>query len=229
MAEAVARVARRVNEVVENGGHHLDLSECALSSFPTGLYLAVNTVTDQIYSISLANNELKILAGKFFTTFKALQELNIEGNFLEKLPHEAGLLCNLKMINLARNKLDTFPDELTKIQCIENINLEGNQIKAHRVVATHQEIISHWLLNLCVIEDVGPTAYCNKRTHSSTVSCVVLPTQLPSHEIGSVNKRQSTRVYKECNMVHILMLPAGSTYIFGIFPYIVIWLIRLKK
>ncbi|XP_069836653.1 leucine-rich repeat-containing protein 20 isoform X2 [Dendropsophus ebraccatus] len=129
MAEAVARVARRVNEVVENGGHHLDLSECALSSFPTGLYLAVNTVTDQIYSISLANNELKILAGKFFTTFKALQELNIEGNFLEKLPHEAGLLCNLKMINLARNKLDTFPDELTKIQCIENINLEGNQIK----------------------------------------------------------------------------------------------------
>ncbi|XP_075072695.1 leucine-rich repeat-containing protein 20 [Mixophyes fleayi] len=129
MAEAVARVARRVNEVVENGGHHLDLSSCALNAFPTGLYLPINAVADKIYSISLANNELKSLMGKFFTTFKELQELNLEGNLFERLPDEASSLCNLKVINLSRNKLDKFPDELTKIQSIESINLEGNQIK----------------------------------------------------------------------------------------------------
>ncbi|XP_056386468.1 leucine-rich repeat-containing protein 20 [Hyla sarda] len=141
MAEAVAKVARRVNEVVENGGHHLDLSECSLSSFPTGLYLATSTVVDQIFSISLAKNELKSLAGKFFTTFKALQELSLEGNLLEKLPHEASLLCNLKIINLARNKFDTFPDQLTEIQCIENINLEDNKIKDIPVEALNR--LSH--------------------------------------------------------------------------------------
>ncbi|XP_063817518.1 leucine-rich repeat-containing protein 20 isoform X2 [Pseudophryne corroboree] len=129
MAEAVARVARRVNEVVENGGHHLDLSSCALNAFPTGLYLAMKSVADQIYSISLANNELKSLTGKFFTTFKELQELDLEGNLLARLPGEVSFLTNLKVINLSKNKLDKFPDELTKVQCIESINLEANQIK----------------------------------------------------------------------------------------------------
>ncbi|XP_073541831.1 leucine-rich repeat-containing protein 20 isoform X2 [Phyllobates terribilis] len=129
MAEAVAKVARRVNKVVEDGENHLDLADCALSSFPTGLYFATSAVADKILSISLTNNQLKSLPGKFCTTFKQLQELNIDGNFLEKLPHEASLLCNLKIINLARNKLGTFPDELTEMQCIESINLEGNQIK----------------------------------------------------------------------------------------------------
>ncbi|XP_073441893.1 leucine-rich repeat-containing protein 20 [Dendrobates tinctorius] len=129
MAEAVANIARRVNKVVDDGEPHLDLSDCALSSFPTGLYLATNAVADKILSISLTNNQLKSLPGKFCTVFKELQELNVDGNFLEKLPHEASLLRNLKTINLGRNKLDTFPDELTEIQCIESINLEGNQIK----------------------------------------------------------------------------------------------------
>ncbi|XP_066456654.1 leucine-rich repeat-containing protein 20 [Eleutherodactylus coqui] len=129
MAEEVAKIARRVNEVVENGGNHLDLSNCALTSFPTGLYISTGPVADKITSISLANNELKSLAGKFFIFYKGLEELDLAGNLLEKLPFEASLLCNLKIINLARNKLDAFPEELTEIQSIQNINLEGNQIK----------------------------------------------------------------------------------------------------
>ncbi|KAM3913769.1 leucine-rich repeat-containing protein 20 [Leptodactylus fuscus] len=129
MGEAVAKVINRINDVVYNGAHHLDLSDCVLSSIPVALYLSTSAVADQIFSVSLANNDLKILAGKFFTFFNALTELNLEGNMLEKLPHEACLLPNLKMINLAKNNFQTFPDELTQIQCIENINLEGNQIK----------------------------------------------------------------------------------------------------
>ncbi|XP_040290845.1 leucine-rich repeat-containing protein 20 isoform X1 [Bufo bufo] len=129
MAEAVAKVARRVNDMVNSGGHHLDLSGCSLTSFPVGLYLSTSSVADKIFSISLANNELKSLTGKFFTVFKEVQELDLQGNLLHVLPHEISLLGNLKTINLARNKFETFPDELTKILCIENINLEGNEIK----------------------------------------------------------------------------------------------------
>ncbi|KAM4704143.1 leucine-rich repeat-containing protein 20 [Rhinophrynus dorsalis] len=128
MAEAVARVARKVNEVVENGEHHLDLSNCALNAFPIGLYVVMSSVTQEIHYITLANNDLKGLTSKFFTTFTQLQELNLEGNVLQHLPDEVGSLLHLKSINLSKNKFQAFPDKLLDIQTLENINLEDNQI-----------------------------------------------------------------------------------------------------
>ncbi|XP_068113949.1 leucine-rich repeat-containing protein 20 isoform X2 [Hyperolius riggenbachi] len=130
MAESVAKVARKVNEAVETGAQHLDLSSCALNSFPTGLYFVMRSVSDKILSISLANNELKTLGGTFFTTFTQLQELNLEGNLLEKLHAEICNLPNLKSINLCRNKFATFPEELIRIPSLETINLESNEITA---------------------------------------------------------------------------------------------------
>ncbi|XP_073452672.1 leucine-rich repeat-containing protein 20 isoform X1 [Aquarana catesbeiana] len=129
MGEAVARVARRVNDLIESGGHHLDLSGCCLNAYPTGLYLATSSVSDKITSISLANNELKGMTKKFFTTYQTIEELDLQGNQLEKLPVELGLLPILKIINLSKNKFEVFPEELTRIQSLESINLEGNQIK----------------------------------------------------------------------------------------------------
>ncbi|XP_053306128.1 leucine-rich repeat-containing protein 20 [Spea bombifrons] len=129
MAEAVARVARKVNEVVENGGHHLDLSSCALNSFPIGLYVVMTNVTQDIQSITLANNEIKALTNKFFSTFSQLQDLNLEGNVLRQLPNEVNHLLFLKSINLSRNKFQEFPDKLLDINSMESINLEDNQIK----------------------------------------------------------------------------------------------------
>ncbi|XP_040218257.1 leucine-rich repeat-containing protein 20 [Rana temporaria] len=129
MAQEAARVARRVNDLIESGGHHFDLSGCCLTAFPTGLILATSSVSDKISSISLANNELKGMAKKFFTTYKNIEELDLQGNKLEKLPVEVGLLPKLKTINLSKNKFEVFPEELTKIQSMESINLESNQIK----------------------------------------------------------------------------------------------------
>ncbi|XP_065602179.1 leucine-rich repeat-containing protein 20 [Cyrtonyx montezumae] len=128
MGEAVARVARRVNETVESQSDTLDLADCKLVAFPTGIYKAVRSVTQGIHRISLANNELKALGARFATTFSQLRELNLEGNLLHRLPQELGSLLYLRTINLARNKFRHFPEPLAAAPALESINLEGNEI-----------------------------------------------------------------------------------------------------
>ncbi|XP_030059365.1 leucine-rich repeat-containing protein 20 [Microcaecilia unicolor] len=128
MAEAVARVARRVNETVENKEDHLDLADCQLNAFPIGLYTVMKDVTEAIFSISLANNEIKSLPNQFFATFRQLRELNLAGNCLHQLPEEVGKLQHLKVINLSRNKFEVFPQQLAAVNTLETINLEENQI-----------------------------------------------------------------------------------------------------
>ncbi|XP_029464904.1 leucine-rich repeat-containing protein 20 [Rhinatrema bivittatum] len=128
MAEAVARVARKVNETVENNEDHLDLADCMLNAFPIAIYKVMENVTEAIHSISLANNEIKALTGKFFTTFCQLRELNLAGNCLHQLPEEAGTLQHLKVINLSRNKFQDFPQQLAALSTLETIDLEENQI-----------------------------------------------------------------------------------------------------
>ncbi|KAI4550222.1 hypothetical protein R6Z07F_019233 [Ovis aries] len=128
MGEAVARVARKVNETVESGSDTLDLAECKLVSFPIGIYKVLRNVTDQIHLITLANNELKSLTSKFMTTFCQLRELRLEGNFLHRLPNEVSTLQHLKAIDLSRNQFHDFPEQLTTLPALENINLEENEI-----------------------------------------------------------------------------------------------------
>ncbi|CAH2321823.1 Hypothetical predicted protein [Pelobates cultripes] len=129
MAEAVARVARKVNEVVEKREKHLDLSQCALTSFPVGLYVVMVDVTQDIQSITLANNEIKTMTSKFFSIFTQLVELNLEGNVLQNLPDNISSLTFLTSINLSKNKFQEFPNKLLDVSTIECINLEDNEIK----------------------------------------------------------------------------------------------------
>ncbi|NXI74574.1 LRC20 protein, partial [Anseranas semipalmata] len=128
MGEAVARGARRGNEAVEGGADTLDLSDCKLVAFPVGICKAMRSVAEGIHRVSLANNELKALTGRFATTFSQLRELNLEGNLLHRLPEELGSLLHLRAINLARNKFRRFPEPLTAAPALESIDLEGNEI-----------------------------------------------------------------------------------------------------
>ncbi|XP_063077219.1 leucine-rich repeat-containing protein 20 isoform X2 [Engraulis encrasicolus] len=128
MAQDVANVARRVNEAVEEGKTHLDLSNCKLISFPDGVFKVLRTVTENIQTMTLADNELKALTNKFFATFGQLRELDLQGNVLTKLPDAVGGMEHLTSINLARNKLQSFPERLVDIPTLESINLEGNEI-----------------------------------------------------------------------------------------------------
>ncbi|XP_070708122.1 leucine-rich repeat-containing protein 20 isoform X3 [Pempheris klunzingeri] len=128
MAEAVANVARRINATVEEGKDNLDLSNCKLISFPDGVFKVLRSVTENIRVITLADNEMKAISSKLFTTFTQLEELDLQGNVLTKLPDAIGEMKHLTCINLANNSFSSFPDKLTEIATLERINLEGNSI-----------------------------------------------------------------------------------------------------
>uniref|UniRef100_A0A1A7Y0G5 Leucine-rich repeat protein SHOC-2 n=1 Tax=Iconisemion striatum TaxID=60296 RepID=A0A1A7Y0G5_9TELE len=128
MAEAVAKVARRINETVEDGKDNLDLSNCQLISFPDGVFKVLRSVSENIHVITLADNAMKAISNKFFTTFTQLRELDLRGNVLTKLPDIVGEMEHLTCINLAHNSFSVFPDKLTEIASLEKINLEGNGI-----------------------------------------------------------------------------------------------------
>ncbi|XP_011782822.1 PREDICTED: leucine-rich repeat-containing protein 20 isoform X3 [Colobus angolensis palliatus] len=97
MGEAVARVARKVNETVESGSDTLDLAECKLVSFPIGIYKVLRNVSGQIHLITLANNELKSLTSKFMTTFNQLRDVPVE---------KLAAMPALRSINLRFNPLN---------------------------------------------------------------------------------------------------------------------------
>ncbi|NXP46249.1 LRC20 protein, partial [Heliornis fulica] len=128
MGEAVARVARKVNDTVENKTDSLDLANCKLMTFPVGIYKAMRSVTEGIHRISLANNELKSLTSRFVTTFSQLRELNLSGNYLHRLPEELTSLLHLRAINLSRNRFRRFPEPLVTVATLETIDLEENEI-----------------------------------------------------------------------------------------------------
>ncbi|XP_039991351.1 leucine-rich repeat-containing protein 20 [Xiphias gladius] len=128
MAEAVANVARRINATVEEGKDSLDLSNCKLISFPDGVFKVLRSVSENIRVITLADNEMKAISSKFFSTFTQLRELDLQGNVLTKLPDAVGEMEHLTSINLANNSFSIFPDKLTEIGTLERINLEGNSI-----------------------------------------------------------------------------------------------------
>ncbi|XP_004769581.1 leucine-rich repeat-containing protein 20 isoform X3 [Mustela putorius furo] len=168
MGEAVARVARKVNETVESGSDTLDLAECKLVSFPIGIYKVLRNVTDQIHLITLANNELKSLTSKFMTTFCQLRELRLEGNFLHRLPNEVSTLQHLKAIDLSRNQFRDFPEQLTTLPALETINLEENDIVG--LISTKQVCQALMLMieEMCLWRSWPPCPPCAASTSAST-------------------------------------------------------------
>uniref|UniRef100_A0A8C5Q1E7 Leucine rich repeat containing 20 n=1 Tax=Leptobrachium leishanense TaxID=445787 RepID=A0A8C5Q1E7_9ANUR len=131
MAAAAAKVAKKVNDVVENRETHLDLSSCGLNAFPIGVLVTLSSVIQDIKSIKLANNEIKSLTPKFFTAFSNLQDLDLQGNVLKELPDVSSVLL-LKSINLSKNNFKDFPTKLLEVPSIECINLADNQLEAAR-------------------------------------------------------------------------------------------------
>ncbi|XP_063338041.1 leucine-rich repeat-containing protein 20 isoform X3 [Pelmatolapia mariae] len=99
-----------------------------LASFPDGVFKVLRTVTENIRVITLADNEMKAVSSKFFTTFTQLRELDLQGNVLTKLPDSVSEMKHLTSINLANNKFSIFPDKLTEIATLEHIDLQGNSL-----------------------------------------------------------------------------------------------------
>ncbi|XP_062859556.1 leucine-rich repeat-containing protein 20 [Trichomycterus rosablanca] len=128
MGEAVANVARRINETMVEGSDTLDLSDCNLISFPEGVFKMIRSCADKIHKIKLANNQLKNISNKFFSTFPQLTDLDLQGNVLTKLPDGIGELQHLVNIDLSNNSFSSFPDQLLNIPTLQHINISSNQI-----------------------------------------------------------------------------------------------------
>ncbi|XP_077206600.1 leucine-rich repeat-containing protein 20 isoform X4 [Paroedura picta] len=96
MGEAVARVARKVNETVENRADSLDLADCKLMTFPIALYKVMRHVAEGIHLITLANNELKSVTSKFIATFSQLRDVPVE---------KLASMESLQSVNLKSNPL----------------------------------------------------------------------------------------------------------------------------
>ncbi|XP_056326118.1 leucine-rich repeat-containing protein 20 isoform X1 [Danio aesculapii] len=128
MAQAVAKVARRINDTMEEGRDSLDLSDCGLISFPDGVFKMIRSCSENIHKISLADNQIKALSNKFFLTFTQLRELDLQGNVLTLLPDAIGEAQHLQIINISRNNLSVFPERLTDVKSLKQISVEENQI-----------------------------------------------------------------------------------------------------
>lgn len=50
-----------------------DLSNCKLISFPDGVFKVLRSVSEDIRVITLADNEMKVISSKFFSTFTNLR------------------------------------------------------------------------------------------------------------------------------------------------------------
>ncbi|XP_068272772.1 leucine-rich repeat-containing protein 20 isoform X1 [Nyctibius grandis] len=188
MGEAVARVARKVNDTVENKTDSLDLANCKLMTFPVGIYKAMRTVTEGIHRISLANNELKSLTSRFVTTFSQLRELNLSGNYLHRLPEEVTSLLHLRAINLSRNRFRRFPEPLAAVATLETIDLEENEIAGEK--RCRQRSWPPWHrcgASTCRRTPSAPTCACSSGPSSPSTCCC--PRRSPSPKPERVSGR----------------------------------------
>ncbi|OXB74693.1 UNVERIFIED_CONTAM: hypothetical protein H355_001525 [Colinus virginianus] len=112
MGEAVARVARRVNETVESQSDTLDLADCKLVAFPAGIYKAGNLLHRlpqelgsllYLRTINLAHNKFRHFPEPLAAA-PALESINLEGNEIAEVPTEAlATMSSLQSLNLRAN------------------------------------------------------------------------------------------------------------------------------
>ena len=124
------------DEAVQNGLEAnvtgVDLSQNHLSAFPENL----GPLLPKLYELNLSHNKISgslPLGGAI-----QLQYLNLANNRLDDLPEEISLLTNLREIALSFNKFTALPAPLFKCQKMETLMANGNQIKEINVTGLKQ-------------------------------------------------------------------------------------------
>ncbi|KAG7251284.1 hypothetical protein CRUP_033867 [Coryphaenoides rupestris] len=117
MADAVAKVARRVNDTVEEGKDSLDLSNCKLMNFPDGVFKVLKSVAENIHVVMLADN------------------LDLHCNVLTKLPDAVADVEHLKNIDLANNSFSIPVQRLSAMPALKWINVKSNPLDKDTLAA----------------------------------------------------------------------------------------------
>lgn len=94
-----------------------DLSNCKLISFPDGVFKVLRSVSENINVISLADNEMKALPSKFFSTFTQLR-----GSVLYTLIHGLSLRENKLFFSKKKRKYNNTRSE----SLLESFNMLQN-------------------------------------------------------------------------------------------------------
>lgn len=115
-----------------------DLSNCQLTSFPEGVFQLLRGVSDNIHVISLANNEMKAISSKFFSTFtqlkgrKICQIVDLKQTYVccwQRCSLLSGFIC-FPEVDLQGNVLTKLPDNIAELQHLTAVNLANNSFSA---------------------------------------------------------------------------------------------------
>ena len=138
----------RLKKVADSGGMMISVTE---------LYVTGTTMTEvaeddidlcpNLETLHLNDNRILLLQDNAFKSLNKLQDLDVSGNFIARLPGPALIgLTSLKTFNLSRNRLnqlDIFPTDLAELKILD---LSFNEIGALEAKSFH------YLINLVKLD-----------------------------------------------------------------------------
>uniref|UniRef100_A0A915ADI9 Uncharacterized protein n=1 Tax=Parascaris univalens TaxID=6257 RepID=A0A915ADI9_PARUN len=123
--KGVTQVMHRCEAAKASG--YLDLSDCGLMYIADAIYLVLKGY--EINKCNLRNNNLKRLPTKLVERFNNMIMFNVEGNKIEEFPEEMADWTGMKGMNLANNKLSSFPVAIYNMKRLSFLDISGNHIE----------------------------------------------------------------------------------------------------
>lgn len=122
------KLQRKLYIALESPDNTFDLSECALSDLPSGVFSKCRVFRKT--TLILRNNKLtSISGGGSLKDLCDTKVLDLESNLLAKLPDEFGFLRNLVVLNLKGNALKKLPGSFANLTSLQSLNLSNNKLK----------------------------------------------------------------------------------------------------
>jgi small GTP-binding protein len=116
--------ARRIADLAQAHGSHLDLSNLGLTAVPD----SIGQLTD-LTGLNLNGNRLTAVPDSI-GQLTDLTGLNLSDNRLTAVPDSIGQLTDLTGLDLSDNRLTAVPDSIGQLTDLTTLNLNGNRLTA---------------------------------------------------------------------------------------------------
>lgn len=117
----------RVTECTETGCSELDLSGLDILDTTNFITHIVPSIRSDLNILELGFNQFSQLPANL-SSFKHLEELSLDGNFLTELPASIQDLHTLTALSIAGNKLDKISAKIAYLTRLQKLNLSNNQL-----------------------------------------------------------------------------------------------------
>ena len=105
-----------------------DLSNCKLIQVPDALYFMIEERNIEISACNLSSNVIKRIPPKFPNKFNLITDLNLAHNKLSTLPEEISKCNQLETVDISHNLFISLPNCLLELPKIIQINAAKNSI-----------------------------------------------------------------------------------------------------